>query len=94
MEKTIGTLGQHLIALREARRLSRETVAYRADVGMGDLVVLECDITEAPSVRDLRHLARLYRVPVLDLLLRAGVVTPADLRAWLGRPKRHTRLAA
>lgn len=89
------TLGQRLLALREARRLSLRTLAERVGLSASFLSQVERDET-SPSIASLEKIAQALGVSLADLFAQAPVdpVVRADQRSVLPSPSDGTRLAS
>jgi len=89
------TLGQRLLALREARRLSLRTLAERVGLSASFLSQVERDET-SPSIASLEKIAQALGVDLAQLFAQAPVdpVVRASERSVLPSPSDGTRLAS
>ena len=89
-QKGVVTLGQHLAAIREDRKLTLRQVeeATNKEVSNAYLSQLENDKIKKPSPHILYALAELYAVSYTGLMEKAGYLRPPGSR---GASERHSR---
>lgn len=72
------SLGTDLRTAREARKLSIREVEKKSGISNSYLSQLENDRVKEPSPNILYKLSKVYGIPYIDLMKKAGYIIPKD----------------
>lgn len=82
MSATLNELGTFLKNARNKNNQSLKSVQKATGISDSRLLRIETGENDSPAPADLRLLAQLYQINIVDIYLLAGYLTPNDLLSY------------